>query len=283
MPDAQDAYPLDPGRYLGLCRINAAATAQSGDGADWPSAYSYLQDALGNAKCGEIWVAAGVYYPDRSTAGGDMDSPMASFRLTTDRALYGGFTGTEDTRTQRNARIYPTILSGDLAQDDLADNQGVTVDATDIQGLNAYHVVSTAGVAQTTILDGFTITAGQALAAAPDDCSGGLCKRANGTPVLTAVTFAGNAALTGGALYNAAAKSVTRTNNNPLGQPCERLRRCAREWRQRRTHPEVRHTGGQRRRRPRQCHPQCRRGSGQTRAQPARPQHRRGALRRNPH
>lgn len=60
--DEHDASPLDPTRHLAVCRVNAASTAVPADGTSWPSAYPYLQDALGNAKCGEVWVAAGLYY-----------------------------------------------------------------------------------------------------------------------------------------------------------------------------------------------------------------------------
>ena len=244
VPDAQDAYPLDPTRHLLICRVKAGSTARPGDGATWPSAYPYLQDALTNARCGEFWVAAGRYYPDLSTAGGNTNSPAASFSLSGERSIYGGFAGTEERREQRDARANPTVLSGDLAQDDLTDGQGVTADADDIRGFNAYHVVRVTGAPPSAVLDGLTITAGQALAAAPDDCGGGLlngtasrprlanltlrgntatrggglCNRADGTPVLTAVTLAGNAAdANGGGLYNASAGSVTLTNSTLAG------------------------------------------------------------------
>ena len=54
----------------------------------------------------------------------------------------------------RNPNIYETILSGDLAEDDEPN----FVNNSD----NSYHVVTGSGTNSTAILDGFTITAGNA-------------------------------------------------------------------------------------------------------------------------
>ncbi len=74
------------------------------------------------------------------------------------------------------------MLSGDIGGDDDTDANGVVTDTAHIHGGNAYHVVSadTAGtpITGTTVLDGFTITGGQANGGSFPDYTGGgfLCK-----------------------------------------------------------------------------------------------------------
>ena len=86
----------------------------AGDGTSWATAYNDLQDALGAANPGdEIWVAAGIYTPDRGT--GDRN---ATFQLIIGVAIYGGFAGGETDLGQRDAATNVTILSGDLADAD---------------------------------------------------------------------------------------------------------------------------------------------------------------------
>ena len=55
-----------------------AGALGSNDGSSWQDAYTYLHDALADANSlpnpPEIWVAQGIYRPDRSTAArGDLD------------------------------------------------------------------------------------------------------------------------------------------------------------------------------------------------------------------
>jgi hypothetical protein len=148
-----------------------------------------LQTALTTAISGnEIWVKAGRYKP---TTGTDRS---ATFQPIDGVAVYGGFAGTETAREQRNPAANLTTLSGDI---------GTPGDNSD----NSYHVVTGAtGVT----LDGFTIKAGNANSAYPNDSGGGMYNR-DSSPTLTNVTFSGNSANAGGGMYNYSG-SLTLTN-----------------------------------------------------------------------
>ncbi|HVZ93098.1 MAG TPA: hypothetical protein VG797_01165, partial [Phycisphaerales bacterium] len=129
--------------------VNAAATGAK-TGVSWPDAMDDLQAALEVAQAGdEIWVAAGLYTP--APAGGPRE---ASFTLVSATGLYGGFTGVETARDQRDPASHPTILSGDLNQDDEPD----FVNRDD----NAYHVVVSLDTDPSTVFDGFVVSGGQA-------------------------------------------------------------------------------------------------------------------------
>ena len=183
--------------------------AKSGDGSDglsWETAYTDLQHALGEAVSGDqVWVARGVYTP-----GVDITD---SFTLTAGVQLYGGFDpeAGADAFTERDWGAYPTVLSGDIEGND-TNTDGVVLTTTHIVGDNSYHVVmadgSSAPITGSTVLDGFTITAGQANSDdAPDYKGGGFyCDGSGGgaecSPSLVNVNFAGNLAKWGGAMFN---------------------------------------------------------------------------------
>lgn len=97
--------------------VNASATG-SQSGTSWASAFVDLQDALAAATAGdEIWVARGEYRP--AGVGGDR---TASFQLKSGVGVYGGFIGNEVTRSERDALLHETVLSGDLNGDDFPAN-----------------------------------------------------------------------------------------------------------------------------------------------------------------
>ena len=117
---------------------------------NWGNAASSTQLVTiiaGAASGDQVWVvgsSSGVtYYP---TTGA---SRTAAFTLKSGVAVYGGFAGTETLVTQRNYTTNLTILSGDIG------TVGSNAD-------NSYHVVVSAGNTGTTVLDGFTITNGNA-------------------------------------------------------------------------------------------------------------------------
>lgn len=135
-------WTLTPGG-LRIIYVNQNATGVN-TGTSWTDAFTDLQNALLAASSGdEIWVAMGTYKPTTTT------DASASFQLRDGVAIYGGFTGDEASRDQRDLGSYQTVLSGDL---------GMGWDNSD----NSERVVVADGVGSTAILDGFTIADGNA-------------------------------------------------------------------------------------------------------------------------
>jgi hypothetical protein len=174
--------------------VDANATGAQ-NGTSWANAYKYLQDALTAATSGyDIWVAQGTYKPDRDfyTPGGSGDR-YATFQLENNVALYGGFPAGGGW-SSRDPNIYQTILSGDI---------GVAGNNSD----NSYNVVSGSYTNSTAILDGFTITAGNATL----DYAGGGMYNYEGSPTVTNCTFIGNVACNGG---------MANQNSSPIITNC---------------------------------------------------------------
>jgi hypothetical protein len=130
--------------------VKANATGIN-SGADWTNAFTDLQSALKSTcpSITEIWVAAGTYKP---TPGLD---PSISFILKSEVSVYGGFPGLpgqENNFAVRNPEIYPTILNGDLLNDD-TPNFGNWDD-------NSAVVVKADSLNNSTTMDGFTVMNG---------------------------------------------------------------------------------------------------------------------------
>ena len=166
---------------------------KSGD--SWANAMSEVEfrKALEDKTPGEYWVAEGEYTPD------DAD-PVKSFVLKNNIALYGGFAGTETQREERDWEANVTTLSGAIG------------------GLHSNNVVRATGVNSTAILDGFTITGGEATGG---DSGGGM-NIEYGSPTLTNCTFSGNKAnyTNGGGMYISKG-NPTLTNCTFLGNKTE--------------------------------------------------------------
>ena len=170
---------------MAIIYVKSGAT---GNGSAWNNAYGSLVSALTAAQAGdEIWVAAGTYKP---TTGTDR---TASFTLKNNVGIYGGFAGTETARNQRNITTNVTILSGEIGAAGIADN--------------SYHVVSATGTISTplgnsSILDGFTITGGNANGTTGNQGNGGGVYVSGASPTLSNISFRDNSGVNGGALYN---------------------------------------------------------------------------------
>lgn len=150
----------------------------------WSNACYDLRTVLKEAAGGdEVWVAAGTYMP-----GLPEHSPNLTFQLKNSVRVYGGFAGTETVREQRDPSANLTLLSGDR------DDSG---DATES---DACHVVNGSGVNDGAVLDGFTISGGNAIYDCVGDDGGGVYVL-DGSPILTNLILSGNHADSGGGLY----------------------------------------------------------------------------------
>jgi len=129
--------------------VNLNATG-SNSGTSWTNAYTNLNVAMNSAIAGDtIWVAGGIYIPDRSGTDTAPPNPRdKKFSLNNkDLYLYGGFNGTETQLSERDLVINPTVLSGDI---------GVQGDITD----NCYDVFLVFN--SNFVLDGFSVSDGDA-------------------------------------------------------------------------------------------------------------------------
>ena len=198
-------------RSAGTAIFRAAETATgTGDGNSWADAMT-LQEALGTAIVAgdQVWIAAGTYTPDA-------DDRTATFNISAGVLVYGGFDPVVDAAdTDASSRSGgATILSGDLADNDLTDRKDA--DYTLRRTENSYSVVTIGGANAT--LDGLTIEGGERGATVGTNHYGaGLYARAGTTGItLTACTFNNNNAddSGGGAYFTEGAMLTDCTFNN---------------------------------------------------------------------
>ncbi|TVR93913.1 MAG: hypothetical protein EA418_11265 [Wenzhouxiangellaceae bacterium] len=206
---------------LGNTRLYVNAAAAGGDGSDWDNAFRHLQHALAAARellpniRSEIWVAGGVYYPH---LGGPANVPRQNaFTLVNHVEIYGGFDGTESSLEERDWLSNPTVLSGNIGNDDVVNDIGVTERWEDIVGDNAYNVVRGAGLAHA-VLDGFIITGGRAdgsfvLAGGRANNGGGISLR-NANVTLRHLRLQGNLAFAEGAAAGSAGGGIFHFTDN---------------------------------------------------------------------
>ncbi len=170
-----------------------------GDGVSWGTAYRFLQDALpqvdspfvepegpirsirlltnsvveGISTAIEIRVAQGVYKPDQGSKD-TLKDRTASFPLANGVVLKGGYAGlgTSDPN-ERDIETYETILSGDLAGDDVVVQDPCDLETEPTRFENSFHVVYSIETGANTLLSGFVITAGHANGSAWLNTSGG--------------------------------------------------------------------------------------------------------------
>ena len=189
-------------RYL--VDINATGTNA---GTSWTNAYTRLQDAIDASSVGdEIWIAAGTYKP--------LTIPVFQFVSTNNRdkaftlnkniSIYGGFDGTETSKSQRNSASNLVTLSGDLG----------TVGASSD---NSYHVFMTANLSSSAIIEGLTIQDGNANGGNyTNQYSGRNFARGNGggmsnnisSPTLSNLVFKNNLGGDGAAINNRGSSTI---------------------------------------------------------------------------
>jgi Carbohydrate esterase, sialic acid-specific acetylesterase/Right handed beta helix region/Ig-like domain CHU_C associated len=167
------------------------------DGNTWATAFGNLPTGLTSASSGmEVWVAKGTYKPTTGT------TRTTSLTVPSGVKIYGGFTGTESLLTQRNSSTNATVLSGEI---------GILSVNTD----NSYHVVSFDASDNNTLLDGFTITGGNAnftsvselsvpytaTTTATDNTGGGIVMKNGANPTISNCTIKLNSAKVGGGIF----------------------------------------------------------------------------------
>jgi parallel beta-helix repeat protein/predicted outer membrane repeat protein len=189
--------------------------ALGGDGASWKTAYTYLRDALEAAHNGdEIRVAAGTYTPDLNEAGNvTPGNRYATFQLISGVEVYGGYAGFSgpDDPDRRDIDAYETILSGDLTRnDDLNPDDDPWEDPT--RDDNSYHVLTASGTDDTAVLDGFTITGGNANGEESREIYGAGMYNLMGSLTIVNCRFDDNAAANSGAGIYSGGGEPTLTN-----------------------------------------------------------------------
>ncbi len=209
------------------------------NGTSWIDAYNDLQDALSIAQSGdEILVAQGIYKPYQDAAtlvdreaisqlSNVVDtneafrvhsyqplhlppppppppppaSRTATFQLKSGVVFKGGYAGAGfPDPNARDIEKYESILSGDLNGDDAEINDPCDLLNDPCRSENSFHVVTSNGTNTKTVLDGFTITAGNSNKLQYQ--RGGGIYNESGSPTLTNCTFTVNSAITGGGMSN---------------------------------------------------------------------------------
>jgi len=207
--------------------VSANATGAN-SGTSWANAYTQFHNALGAANNGDhIWVAKGIYFPSES------------FELKEGLKVYGGFTGTETSLTQRNWETNKTILSGDVEHNDVnTDGNFIAESANDIVGDNSNLLV--AQNLDSVLVDGFIVTAGglsntcannggailnvyctatyknMIIIGNQSQSMGGAVYNLRASPTFDNVSFIGNVVIdsdaSGGAMYSMSGGNITLKN-----------------------------------------------------------------------
>lgn len=197
-----------------IIMVDQNATSSRHDGMKWPTAFKDLRMAIERASIWiqddqcfktEIWVASGTYVP---TEDGRRES---AFFLHNNVAIYGGFTGNESRRDQRDWQNNKTTLSGDLNGNDESE-----LDRSE----NSYHVVRCRDIDATAVLDGFWLVGGFAdeyYISASIHHSGAGIYNDNSSPTLAnLVIYDNRAQYDGGGMLNTNSSNPSLRNVNFL-------------------------------------------------------------------
>jgi gliding motility-associated-like protein len=174
------------GQLYSQIYVDVNATGNN-NGTSWANAYNHLNDALAIATSGdEIRIAQGNYYPDLGT-GATSNDRNSSFTIPDGIFILGGYNASSNTR---NVNIFPTILNGDLQQDEIQTNYAI-------------HIITIGAVTAT--IDGVSIANGNADASFPNSEGAGIYINTGFGYNLTInqCTFKNNTSSSGGAAIRA--------------------------------------------------------------------------------
>jgi predicted outer membrane repeat protein len=147
--------------FANIIFVNHAAQGLN-NGTNWQNAFVDLQDALNSFPAPDtIWLAEGTYYP---TDGTDRN---ISFEIPNGVAIFGGFEGNETQLSQRDWEANPTILSGDIGEQNNNSD-------------NSFSILYATMTDTTTTIDGLIIKYGNANSDIPVDPSYGRTKSGGG-------------------------------------------------------------------------------------------------------
>ncbi|MBB4118811.1 hypothetical protein GGR32_001102, partial [Mesonia hippocampi] len=228
-PSTAQAQAQTPTPSNGILYVNKNVTGGNGSGNSWANAIPELADALKWARTEhdannswlqndslQIYVAKGTYKPLYSANDGNYTNDANrdnAFVMVKNVQLYGGFDPTNGVTNLSHTRDFSettgSILSGDVNDDDVITGSGATLSITN-NTENAYHVVISAGNNGSSLIDGFSITGGNASNSNGTyvnllyvgQRNGGGIYNVNSSTNLTSVSLTGNAANSGGGMYN---------------------------------------------------------------------------------
>ena len=192
------------------------------NGSTWADAYNYLQDALADANSAEkpveIRVAQGIYRPDQG-AGITPGDRGATFCLINGVAIRGGYAGFgQPDPNARSIHHYETILTGDLAGNDIEVNDPRNLLDEPTRGENSHTVVSGSPNAAASVLDGVSIAGGNNNVRHTGMHYGAGMDNSGGSPTLVKCTFRANStAGSGGGMRSGPAAEPTLTGCTFVG------------------------------------------------------------------
>ncbi len=138
--------------------VDDSATSGMDTGTSWADAHVFLQTALERAQAGDdIYVAAGIYYPNLGVSSPQPSVRMESFNMKDGVRIFGGFP-VGGSFANRNPELFHSLLCGDLADN---DDPAQFPDGPSYAD-NSYNIVDMAGANSAALLDGFTISGGNA-------------------------------------------------------------------------------------------------------------------------
>jgi len=177
------------------------------EGTSWTNAYIYLQEALSDANSSEkpieIRVAQGTYRPNEGlVAIPEFDWRTTTFQLINGVTIKGGYAGTDSPDPNAyDFALYETILSGDLNGDDAEVTDPCDLIDEPTRAENSYHVLTGSGTDETSVLDGFTISGGNANESS-NQFGGGIHNIDSGSTITNCIFSENYATKMGGCIYN---------------------------------------------------------------------------------